>query len=102
MPAALARAALASLRPASEVMTRRPRSTSRAPTPAPMAPCATIATVGFMRSLLAVIPHFPPSLSWTEHGILATRRAGFLVESGPPIIDFLQETVTELQPASST
>src|SRR3954469_5186791 len=56
MPAALARPALASLRPASEVTTRRPRSASRAPTPEPIAPCATTATVGFMVSSFAEIP----------------------------------------------
>ena len=48
MPAALARLALSSLRPASDVTTRKPRSTSRPPTPAPIAPCATTATVGFI------------------------------------------------------
>ena len=52
MPAALARLALASLRPSSEVMTVSPRSTRRAPTPAPMAPCATTATVGFIVTFL--------------------------------------------------
>src|SRR5215210_546559 len=52
MPASRARLALASLRPASDVVTSSPCSTKRAPTLLPMAPCATIATIGF-------IPVFP-------------------------------------------
>ena len=48
MPALRARAALASLRPASEVVTSRPLSTSSAPTALPMAPGAITATTGFM------------------------------------------------------
>src|SRR5687767_9795200 len=47
-PAALARATLASLRPASEVITRAPRSRSRRPTPLPISPGAMTATVTVM------------------------------------------------------
>jgi hypothetical protein len=53
MPAAWARPALASLRPDSSVRMLAPRSWSRLPTPAPIVPCAMIATVMLMTSLLA-------------------------------------------------
>ena len=50
MPAAFARATVAALRPASEVSTAAPRSVSRFPTPAPIAPGAMMATTGGMAS----------------------------------------------------
>src|SRR3954463_4433868 len=57
MPASPARLALASLRPASEVVTCKPCSTRRAPTPLPIAPCATIATTGFIPAPLMSRQH---------------------------------------------
>jgi hypothetical protein len=50
IPAAAARAAVASLRPASEVSTVTPRSASLCPTAAPIAPAAITATTGAMMS----------------------------------------------------
>ena len=48
MPAALARAKVASLRPASEVRTSMPFSARRPPTPLPIMPGAITATIGCM------------------------------------------------------
>ena len=63
MPAACARFALASLRPASEVSTFTLCSVRRWPTPLPMLPGAMMATVGVMLCLprsnyLTAIPRY--------------------------------------------
>ena len=55
MPAARARSALAALRPDSRVRTSAPLSCSRLPTPAPMLPCAMIATTMPMPDLIRKI-----------------------------------------------
>src|SRR4051794_6990183 len=55
MPAARARSALASLRPDKRVRTSAPLSCSRLPTPAPMLPCAMIATTTPMPDLIRKI-----------------------------------------------
>ena len=52
MPAALARATVASLRPASKVRTSIPFSTRRAPTALPIMPGAITATIGCIIRLL--------------------------------------------------
>jgi hypothetical protein len=54
IPAALARARVSSLRPASEVNTVSPFSTSLLPTAAPMAPGAITATTGDMITSIIV------------------------------------------------
>jgi len=52
MPAFLARATVAALRPSSRVRTSMPFSTRRPPTPLPIMPGATTATIGSMAALL--------------------------------------------------
>ena len=62
MPAALARASVASLRPASEVRTSMPFSTSLLPTPLPIMPGAITATIGCIDCLLCWDYASTPSL----------------------------------------
>ena len=59
MPAALARATVASLRPASEVRTSMPFSTNRWPTALPIMPGAITATIGCIGVLLSVYASTP-------------------------------------------
>src|SRR5664280_1992530 len=77
MPAALARAALAALRPASEVSTFTLFSVRRLPTALPMLPGAMMATVGVMDLVLHGLPG--GLRPWTR--LQGARRTG----QGPPM-----------------